>query len=426
MPYFADRIWPEVTDSMNCTSTLRVVIDDAEVANSESDRIQEAGGLLNRYFADLLDRQLKIEVATLPSEPTVDPETTDEANLVKESGEESLTAAKAEQARTLDADVVVTKTMSFESRTALEREHQVTIVDAEGATRVMEYFAAGHNVPWSFRLPCWNMPWTSFYSMTDEDGKRGTTAWMSAQFKRLLSADAQEIFRSLAINRLEYILYTRDMLLFYRLQRRAAKRRKAFRQNFNLEVGHLMGHYFGLLTGGLDQLARIMKEALNLRVTNRVVISLLNPQFVGKIKAAHPQIGNLFTDKKYTKWKTTLKLCRDFITHSGTAHPVKLVHPPESEVSDDEIDRLVRERPEYRTVMGLTDDLVGPALEILRQNVKATTMGEVWLDDALVIQDSDKQYTVLPLRDIEWNYDNYSRIVFATLDLLEETTGEKS
>ncbi len=76
--------------------------------------------------------------------------------------------------------------------------------------------------------------------------------------------------------------------------------------------------------------------------------------------------------------------------------------------------------------MGLTDDLVGPALEILRQNVKATTLGEVWLDDALVIQDSDKQYTVLPLRDIEWNYDNYSRIVFATLNSLEETTGKKS
>ncbi len=216
MPYFAGRIWPEITHSMTCSGTLRVAIDEMGVGDPESRDIRNAGGLLNRYFADLRERRLKIEIDALMPEPELSTGTAEEASPAKGNSDKSTIATLAKQARSEDADILVTKHMSFENRAGLEREHDVTIVDSAGAMRAMEYFAAGHNVPWSFRLPCWNMPWSDFYSMTDKDGKRGTTAWMSAQFKRLLSPDAQEIFRSLSINRMEHILYTRDMLLFWR------------------------------------------------------------------------------------------------------------------------------------------------------------------------------------------------------------------
>ena len=404
---------------MMCSTTLQLVLDTA-IGQSHVTTIQNSAHLLNSYLEDLPERPLRIETI-LTDEETATHQLANEYGTTDGLGHSepySLNAVKL--TNQLGADVLVTRNLEFERRFGLEEEHNITIADSESVARVMEYFAAGHEIPWAFRKPLWYMPWTNFYPFVDKDGERATSFWEQSCLRDRLSLRGQERLRSMLINRFEYIMYTRDKLLSYRLQRRAAKRCGAKNQDFNLECGHLLGYYYILLAGGLDQLALVTNELLDLGVTNPVQVSLLKSKFISRIRSVHPDLASLFAEKQFEDWKTKLKMCRDFVTHQSTAHLAQLVNPPKAELTDDEVDALARQRPEFQSFSLLPEEQRDKAFDILKQNVRISQI-DVWRDDALVIDDPESLQVILPLRDIEWNYDNYSRVVFATLELLEKT-----
>jgi len=407
-----------------CSTSLRLVLDTV-IGQSHITRIQDSVLLLNRYLEDVPERVLRVETVLTNDEAATHQLANEYGSTdgLEHSEPYSLNAVKL--TNQLDADVLITRNLEFEKRFGLEEEHHITIADSDTAMRVMEYFVAGHEIPWSFRKPFWYMPWTNFYPYVDKDGERATRIWQQSSLKACLSPSGQERLRSLAINRLEHILYTRDKLLFYRLQRRAAKRCGAKNQSFSLEWGHLMGYYYILLSGGLDQLGLVINERLNLGVTNPIHVSLLKSKFISRIRKVRPDLADIFADKQFADWKTKLKVCRDFVAHQGTGHPTQLVNPPEAEFTDDEIDAMARKRPEFQSFSLLPEEQRGEAFDILKQNVRISQI-DVLRDDALVIDDPESLQVILPLRDIEWNYDNYTRILFATLDLLEETRANKS
>ena len=69
--------------------------------------------------------------------------------------------------------------------------------------------------------------------------------------KNNLNAEAQETGRSLVHNRLPNICFTRDRLLFYEIQKMAARRAKWKRQEFAFEIGYYLNFYYPSFTAGL-------------------------------------------------------------------------------------------------------------------------------------------------------------------------------
>src|SRR5206468_11487616 len=111
--------------------------------------------------------------------------------------------------------------------------------------------------------PVWGMPWNTFYVTTDAD-IRVTEQLRTLAGQKGVPEPVQEQIRTLGLNRWSVIQYTRDKLLFYLIQRRAAKRRQLRHQNFAFQLSYHLTTYFLLFWGALDQVSWIVNEVCGL------------------------------------------------------------------------------------------------------------------------------------------------------------------
>ena len=177
-PLVYGRIYPEVESSELINYTLRVLIEPAVVQIHAKAMLEL--DTLRVYLRDLGspcrialllpakpdDPELgaayefmgKLEAETLPSSVVVAREA---AASFPESVVDSRVLALASTAYLADADIVVSESMpTSEEIAAGWRKLSIKAVDVEGAKRICEVFAWGHDIPWSFRSPSWLMPWT--------------------------------------------------------------------------------------------------------------------------------------------------------------------------------------------------------------------------------------------------------------------------
>jgi len=278
-----------------------------------------------------------IDVEELPSSMVIAPEAA--AEFPEVSDPETL--AFASTSWFADADIVISEQMAQRAEVAAGfKKLHMELVDTSGAKNACEVFARGHEVPWSFRLPAWLMPWTPFYSMVDADIQT-MEEFRNLAARKGVSPEVQERIRSLRLNRWSAIAYTRDKLLFFMIQRRRAKRHRLEKQDFAFELAYHLTMYFLLFWGALDQISWIVNEICGLELTANQwwKVGVAKREFCNRLRERDVAMMVILQEPEFLRWIDVLRRARHYVAHQGTAMLSPLFEKPAEEPSLAEVDR---------------------------------------------------------------------------------------
>ena len=155
-------------------------------------------------------------------------------------GTQAEVQALASMAIAGDTDIVFSSQLAAQPEVVSGfRKLHMEVLNEQDVRRSVEVFVRGHEIPWAFGHSIWQWPWTVFYPQIESDIS------VMEQLRALAgqvgaSPELQEYIRSLCLNRWSAIAYTRDKLLFFVIQRRAAKRRGEKLQEFTFELTYYL------------------------------------------------------------------------------------------------------------------------------------------------------------------------------------------
>lgn len=285
-----------------------------------------------------------------------------------------------------------------------------------------EIFVRGHEVPWAFTSEVWGLTWNGFYHMTEQRTLGVGMDFLHAAQKRKASAEAQEAGRSLVYNRLPNICFTRDRLLFYEIQKMAARRAKWKRQEYAFEISYYLNFYYPLLYGGFDHVALLVNHCLQLGLPEKSVGATYQG-FLDALKAKNSTLHGIFTDPKQIDFIKRIGYLRHYASHRGSLAPGKLIEKPDKELTDDEVDAMI--------VAAGMDDLLtfmpqGEMREsfqaVLRNNFRMTHYEKEGkaVDGIVPILLDGKWGYIRPANDTDWNFKNFLLFVNQILTELKK------
>jgi len=305
-----------------------------------------------------------------------------------------------------DIDMVVTDA-SLPDKDNLVRKVGIYIDNWEGAKKQSAVFSRGHEVPWSFSVPMWGCPWTPFYAMAEPFTILIQLRELSAKVG--LDARAQELLRSLALNRHSNLCYTRDRLLYYVQQQRASARANFEKQDFGFELGYYLNHYYLLFWAGLDQLCWIVNSvfALGYKKAEWQKVGPLNPAFIARMREVAPQVAAVFLDPDFLHWAKMLRSARHFVAHEGLAMPSMLVLTKGEEPSEEELDHEVERSNEWRELeKSIPRNLLEEFRPTFRFKAKLRRYKQC-PERVLKLQIDGETCLIYPLLNIEWDFASY-------------------
>lgn len=268
-----------------------------------------------------------------------------------------------------------------------------------------ELFSRGHDVPWAFGVKEWNAPWDTFYQMTEQCTFRSGIVLLRGAGEKNAASGARETGRSLVFNRLANLCFTRDRLLFYEMQRLAAKRAGWKRQRFAFEVAYYLNFYYLLMHGAFDHAAQLINELLKLGLADRQV-GARSPAFVDSIRKSAPSLHAIFTSDETKTFIDRIASLRHYAAHRGSVTPTIVVQAPDKEPTVGELDDDIRKAGWDVTASAFPP---GPEREryweMLRENATmARYEKEKLLDDVVPVKIGDKFGFINPLIDTSWNF----------------------
>lgn len=427
MPTVYGRTYPEVDSAGLLNHTLKVFFHFSDLV----DKLPHQGYeicTLRAYLEGIPNSPVSVHVYT-------DIRFAESADLgfisiSKIPKDKEITKAIREVVDKFDFDIVATDDKSLVEALSKEKNIDFTITSFDDAKKWCEVFSRGHEIPWSFSDPVWNMPWETFYTMSDDFAKKTAAHYGDIQ-RTKVDADTMEMIRSLLLNRTAQICYTRDKLLFLILQKKYARRHKWERQSFNFESTYYLSYYYFTLWGGIDQLSRIVANILEIRCKDdkgKIGRSIANDRFVKKIQEKSEVLGDVYQEENFKDWIQQLKRNRHFVAHEGCAMLSSIVQEPNGGILEEELEREVVTNPDFVTLrLFLGDELVGPLKELFKQNLKFSKY-KVMQDEIMVVADkkSGEKYIFKPLLNVEWDFNNYELILYKTLEVLYKIITDKT
>lgn len=311
-----------------------------------------------------------------------------------------------------DVDVVTTSDQEvLEHSKGFEKLHS-SIGDWDFTKHACEVFVRGYEIPWSFRNPIWGTPFSAFYLFAEPYFQSLNNLYVAlyrAAQTDVSFTETLEYARSLAFNRLSNICYTKDHILFYIQQRRAAKRKKLLRQDFSFEAGYFLNHYYLLFWGGLDQICWIVNAVYGLGFgqSDWRKVGIASREFLDRLKGASKELHLLFVDGDFLRWFKMLRAARHFVAHKGTAMPTTLYERPEEMPTDEELDKEIEEE-------GILDfeflPLTAEILDSLKASVRYRKRIEKYRevsDDVMRLEFEGEEVFITPLLNTVWDFDQF-------------------
>lgn len=444
-PIVHGRIYPEIESSSLVYRELRVLIDPRAVTPETTSHLLDLD-VLRTYVQGLPGPPCRISLL-VPAQR--ENEFIAEYELIRRLGGEVLPFASillpeavkalgatgerypdlgglASTALGGDADIVVTVPLPGDVNH--EQISQKLHVSFEGwamAKKSCEVFVRGHEVPWSFRCPAWGYPWTPFYSVAEPDLQLQELHYRAAGAG--LNPETLEDLRSLAYNRHANLCYARDKLLFYVQQRRTAKRKKLTRQNFHFEAGHYLNHYYVLLWAGLDQACWIVNDIFELGLTKKDwrKVGALNSKFLNVLRESAPLILEIYENPDFVRWAKMLRSARHYVAHKGIAMPASLFVRPETEPTDEELDREIERSDEWRTVESILPcEVLEASRPGLRFEARLRRYQEIQ-EPVFQIEIEGEEYFIFPLKNTEWDFGNFFDFVHKIVTVALQTLHER-
>lgn len=318
-------------------------------------------------------------------------------------------AACADTALACDADAIaVTKPEWFPYIEDIETLG-LSLTDTSFLKHYCKAFVRGHDVPWEFSSPTWNLTWTGFYQMTEARTFRSGMDFLFIAQEKKVSASARETGRSFVYNRLANISFTRDRLLFYELQRLKAVRAKWQRQEFKFEIAYYLNFYYLLVFGGFDHLALLVSQALALGLPDRSVGATYK-SFLDRLKTKAPMLHAVFTDTKHVEFIKRIGALRHYAAHRGSLAPAKVLQEPDKELSNDELDAEIAATGKDKFLEFMPVGKVRNGFrDMLRYNVKMAHYEKagIIIDGAVPVEIDGKFGFIQPAVDTAWNFNKF-------------------
>lgn len=400
-------IVPAINSSGHFSHTLNILFDLRKAQNTMNFFLEEVNNLSMNISQDS-PVKINLLIPSLYEELEFE-------NIESLPFNDSLSYEKNVQNYSDKIDLLVT-----EDKTLVEtfKKASFEVKNIKDAMEFIEIFLKGNDYPWSFAHKVYNHPWTTFYLTSDETGKEGYKKYEEAT-KVNVDKDSLNILRYLLLNRLGNLLFTRDRLLFYVQEKRRAKIRGWKRQDYNFELSYYLGYYYLLISGGLDQLAMVVKEilALDISAEEKIDIRLFDEKFLAKVNTKSLTIRRIF-DEEFQEWYKGLRLRRNFIAHEGSLTLTELVEEPDEGFDDKKIEKEVERQMDWTFLSQVAaPNELKEYKEWVRGLVKLQQY-RVVAEDIFVVsskatkKNKRKTFIFKPLLLITSDHDRFKRIMF--------------
>lgn len=233
-----------------------------------------------------------------------------------------------------DSEILITHRYKF------YQYHRIRIIPSQELADLTEIIAHGNSAFWSTTNP--ERRWNSdvYYVMAHWKCSR-LYCWFDTVKSRLTDENLYEHLHSALLRRYPYILYSRDQIRFFELQREHYARR-GLQKCFSMNIGYYTNCFYLMLWGMLEQLTIIAKYACKLRIIERHC-GILSANFWKEFKNKEPQLTAFIKNKKIYDWINVMADMRHHAAHKGIKSPTEVVIETEdSEKSDEEILSILR------------------------------------------------------------------------------------
>lgn len=235
--------------------------------------------------------------------------------------------------------IVSNNTMLLEARYPIYQYHNIRIIPLDEFPDIVDIIAHGNSIFSSASSTLRNLPFDVFYQFTHYKNRR-FLSWFN---KIKVDSDHNELIdnlRSALLNRYPYILYSRDMIRFYELQRDYYLRRGERR--FHLMLGYYLSNYYMLLWGMLDHLTVIAKYAYSLSIIEKGC-AINSKIFWREFKCKEPKLYKFIKEPRIWEWINIIAEMRHHAAHKGIKIPTRILEETdESKMSDDDILDIIR------------------------------------------------------------------------------------
>ncbi len=427
MPFVRGRVIPEVENTGRAKRTLDVLLHLEGIKDSTLAALDELEQL-RIYLTSLNPRicsiglvfpadndkalaaleRIRIEVLPVPL--------SDQAGRVPKKIADKLTTpliGLLATALSYDLDCVVTEDQALLSYVAEFAEAGVLLTSPDFLLRYTEVFARGNDLPWAFANKVWFQPWMSFYQLSEQWTFAPGMNFLTLCQSKGANREAIELCRSLALNRLGDLCFTRDRLCYFEMQQAVAKRAQWKRQRFSAELAYYLNFYYVLLYGAFDHAAAFVNSLFGLGIKERQV-SARNPEFLEALRKAQPAVAAVFENTKHVEFIRRIASLRHVAAHRGVLTPTKVVQDMDQPPTNDELDQDIREAGLAYLLLSLPAGKVRDSFqEMLRSNARAARYErETLMEDVVLIETNGKYGFIHPITDTWWNFKSCTSFLF--------------
>ena len=241
----------------------------------------------------------------------------------------------------LQLDGIITESeILISHRYQIYQHHRIRIVPLPELADLTEVIAHGNSAFWSTTNP--ERRWNSdvYYVMAHWKCAR-LFRWIDIVKVKFTDKNLYEHLHSALLRRYPYILYSRDQIRFYELQREHYARR-GLRNRFGMNIGYYTNSFYLMLWGMLEQLTIIAKYVCNLSIIERYC-GILSENFWKEFKRKEPELTSFIKNEKTYDWINVMADMRHHAAHKGIKIPTEVViDTVDSQKSDEEILSILR------------------------------------------------------------------------------------
>lgn len=375
----------------------------AYLADPEGSR---AAARLSAFVAEISDPKGVPTFEIAPEMP--DPE---RSWLVEDSEESSKARQLMGLANGLGADGIVTLSrILVDARYPVYQHHRILVIPTDEFADVLEICAHGHSIFLSATQPGLRLPFDVFYQMAHWKNAR-LAGWFDRVKTNIKDERLTDNLRSAILNRYPFLLYSRDMVRFYQLQRDHYSRRGHL-QPFGMALGYFVTYFYLLLWGMLDHLAVIAKHALNLQVPERHC-GIRKKLFLTELEPRKPGLSRFLRSSAMGEWIGQMADMRHAAAHKTIAIPAPLVsETEESQKPESEILAIAREK--FATMYSLGPELMKKYEPLMVWHWRISKM-KIIAEDLVRLEGHKGTYMRSPVLSIDYDLERVTAVMDAFL-----------
>jgi len=260
-----------------------------------------------------------------------------DSKSLPEMGHESSLLALSQS---MTADGIVTDSgLLIEYQYVIYQYHRIRIVPVDEFRDMIRVIAVGNSVFWSTAYAR-DIGFDIFYQMTHWKAAR-LFKWWSQSIMGQRTKELVENLRAALLNRFPYILYSRDMVRFYQLQRDYYVRRQRLLM-YGLAIGFYINTFYLMLWGMLEHLTIVAKYARNLDIGERFC-GIRSKRFWKEFRVVENGLSEFVKGPKMAEWIGIMADMRHQAAHNVILIPsLLLFETDDSKKTDDEIVEILK------------------------------------------------------------------------------------